>query len=86
MNANVGAEELLHAHLTTAVDGSGQIYGLAALTPNTYWVLLVYCCNKIRDRSFSLEIIKYIIRITAKALQLMSTESKYLPTERKKGV
>jgi len=36
MNANVGAEELLHAHLTTAVDGSGQIYGLAALTPNTY--------------------------------------------------
>lgn len=66
MNAHVWAEKLLHAYLTSALDGSSQVYGLAALTPNTYWVLLVYCCNKIRGGSFSLQIKQSIIRIAAK--------------------
>lgn len=83
MNAYVWAEKLLHAYLTSALDGSGQVYGLTALTPNT-WVILVYCCNKMRSGSFSLQIIESIIRIAAKALQLSSTACQYLPTERGK--
>jgi hypothetical protein len=82
MNAHVWAEKLLHAYFMSALDGSGQVYGLTDLTPNTYWVLLVYCCNKMRGGSFSLQIIESIIRITAEALQLSSTPCQYLPTER----
>ena len=84
MNAHVEAKKLLQAYLTSALDGSGQVYGLAALTPNIYRVLLVYCCNKIQGGSFSLQIIKSIIRITPKTLQLRSTACQYLPTERGK--
>jgi hypothetical protein len=35
MNAHAGAEDLLHAWLTSALDGSGQVYGPVALTPPT---------------------------------------------------